>query len=82
MHPAITPGSVIGNVTRKNTDDRARAEIGARLAQRRAQALDRRVERQDHQRQVRVEQAHHDRELVVQERERLLDHPEPRGARG
>jgi len=51
-------------------DERARVEVGGRLAHRGAEALDRGVDRQHHERQVGVDETDDDREVVVEERRR------------
>ena len=55
--PAMTPGSDSGKVIFQKALDRRAAEILRRLEQRLVHLLQRRIERQDHERQVGIDDA-------------------------
>ena len=75
--PAMTPGSESGKVICQKAADRRAAEVGGGLEQRMVEPLERRVERQHHERQVRIDDADIDRPVGVEDGERLVDHAEP-----
>ena len=65
--PASTPWKVAGNVTCRNVFQRRAVEVLARLDQRRVHAVERRVDRQDHEGQVAVDEPADHRPGGVQE---------------
>ena len=73
--PATTPGIESGSVTLRKRA-RARPQHLGGLQQRQVQLFQRRVDRQDHERQEAVHQPDHDREWGVEDRQRLVDQPQ------
>ncbi len=71
--PAPTPGSDSGNVTSQNTCARRGAEIGGGLLQRRLHLRQRRIERQDHERQIGIDDAEIHRAVGRQPHHRRRD---------
>ena len=74
--PAATPGSDSGSVTVQNAFQRRAAEIGRGFEQGRIDLLQRRVERQHHERQVRIDEADIDRRVGREPRDRRVDDAE------
>ena len=66
MMPETMPGMVSGTVTLKKVVDLRGAEIEARLEEGAVEPLDRRIERQHHERHVDIDEAEDHRAVVVE----------------
>ena len=71
--PATMPGSDSGTVTCENVRQGGAAEIGRGFEQRLVHLLQRRVERQHHEREIRIDDADIDRVVGREPRDRRVD---------
>ena len=73
----MTPGRASGQVTSQKASSARGAEVLRGFDQVEVQALERGIQRQDHERQVRIGQADEDGEVGVDELDGLVDQCRP-----
>ena len=76
IEPATTPGSESGRVMVRNAFRGAAAEVGGRFPQAVVEALQFRVQRKDHERQIGVHDSEVDGEIGLHHHQRPVDDAE------